>query len=61
MNIPICPNCKKGTMREELTSTTTLMFIPTTYDEQGNLIHSPHKNKVTTQYRCIECGTIFSN
>jgi len=58
--IPICPKCNKGTQREYLGGSTTLMHIPTIYDKNGRLMESPFKNKTTENYRCCECGERYS-
>jgi quercetin dioxygenase-like cupin family protein len=53
------PKCKKPTKIQQGISTTTCMYFPSIYDEEGNNIN-PDKNRVTTQYTCLECNTIFS-
>ena len=55
MSIPICPECKKPTKRQELDSMTTCLSIPYIYDENDNLIVS-NPNITTTRWKCLECG-----
>jgi hypothetical protein len=61
--IPICPVCKKPTVRIEGYSTTTDMYFPPTFNEKGENIN-PDRNIITRSYICKQCGTqykIFGN
>ena len=56
---PICPKCNKGTNREFLYMTSTLIYSPVMIDKDGNTsYHDP--NTVTYTYLCHECGTKYS-
>jgi hypothetical protein len=57
--IPICPNCKKPTKRTVGTSTSTCMYFPPIYDENGNNTN-PDRNKTTASYTCLECQKDYS-
>ena len=59
--IPICPNCKKGTKRRYLYSTSTLEYNPIIYDENGNVETNGNLNNTEDIYKCLECGTIYSD
>ena len=55
-----CPYCNKPTKKEQLSCTSTLVYQPLMYDENGNLIppeNSPNSSRYT--WRCLECGNTF--
>lgn len=53
--IPICPNCNKPTIRTKGARTSTLIYFPPRYDENGvNL--NPDRNTVTSEWRCEGCN-----
>lgn len=57
--IPVCPKCDKGTNREYLYATSTLIYSPTMIDKDGNTSrYDP--NTITYTYLCHECGTKYS-
>jgi hypothetical protein len=55
-----CPYCNKPTKKEQLSCTSTLVYQPLMYDENGNLI-PPENSSNTSRYtwRCLECGNTF--
>lgn len=57
--IPQCPHCKKPTIRTRGYSTSTSMYFPAVYDEDGNN-KNPDRNTLTTYYHCENCNQAFS-
>jgi hypothetical protein len=55
-----CPKC--GSLEAEIGGTLgTLMYGgPATRDAQGNIHYPPDPNTYTTEYRCLKCGTRYS-
>lgn len=58
-NIPICPNCKVGTIREPLGSVKTTRYFPPIYNEKGENTNVD-RNDTTSTYFCKECNKKFS-
>lgn len=54
-NIPQCPYCMVPTMRNAGASSTTLMYFPPSYNEQGENVN-PDRNTITTPYHCNSCN-----
>lgn len=58
-NTLTCPKC--GSLAKIfLYSTQTLAYIPTIYDENGNLVQGGG-NITTDHYKCIKCGEEFTH
>jgi len=53
--IPICPYCKKPTIRSGGGGTKTLAYFAPVYDKEGKNTN-PDKNIITYSWRCNECG-----
>lgn len=58
-DIPQCPHCEKPTKRTGGTTSSTCMYFPPTYDENGVNIN-PDRNMSTIQMYCLECTNSFS-
>lgn len=55
-----CPDC--GSMNKTLIySTTTLMYVPQVYDDEGYPIESRASNKILQHFVCNKCGRNFTN
>jgi hypothetical protein len=54
----VCPNCNKLTSLQVIQVSSTCLFFPIVLDENGNNIN-PDKNKITTEYKCLECDNTF--
>jgi len=52
--IPQCPNCDKPIMRTGGVTTTTCIYFPPRYDENG-VNTNPDRNKSTSSWYCEEC------
>ena len=54
-SIPLCPNCNKPTVRTQGGSSSTCMYFPPRYDENGINVN-PDRNRVTSEWHCEECN-----
>jgi len=57
--IPQCPRCEKPTVRTQGMMTSTAMYYPPVYDENGNNTN-PDRNSTNTSYTCKGCHKEFS-
>ncbi len=54
-NVPICPHCDEPTERTQGMSSTTCMYFPPRYDENGINVN-PDRNITTTNWKCNKCN-----
>lgn len=57
--IPQCPYCEKPTLRTVGMLTSTAMYFPPLYNEEGVNIN-PDRNRITKSYNCQNCNHDFS-
>jgi ribosomal protein L37AE/L43A len=55
-----CPFCNKPTKKEQLSLSSTLVYQPLIYDENGRLV-PPENSSNSSRYtwKCLECGNTF--
>lgn len=59
-NTLTCPDCN-SMAKTLIYSTTTLMYIPQSYDEEGNPLYPSSRNKIVNHYVCDNCGRNYSH
>jgi len=57
-SIPQCPHCERPTIRTRGMSSSTMVYFPPVYDEQGRNTN-PDRNSTTTDYDCSECKNSY--
>lgn len=56
-NVPICPICKKPTIRTINTSISTCAYYPPIYNNGVNI--NPNQNICDAIYKCLECNSEY--